>query len=85
MLLQSHTGRIELLPALPRAWSRGSVQGLCARGGFEVDIEWHDNRLEQAVIRSKLGGSCSIRYGDKTVQFETEVGKIYRLNGQLAR
>ena len=48
-------------------------------------MEWNDGRLEQAVIRSKLGGSCTIRYGDKTVQFETEIGEIYRLNGQLAR
>ncbi len=61
MLLQSHAGAVHLLPALPNAWSEGSVKGLKARGGFLIDMEWKDNQLTNAVITSTLGGKCCIR------------------------
>ena len=76
MLLQSHTGEIHLLPALPATWPTGSVQGLCARGGFEVDIAWEDGKLIKADIHARLGGTCRVRYGDTVVEFHTEEGVI---------
>jgi alpha-L-fucosidase 2 len=61
MILQSHAGEIELLPALPKAWPTGRVAGLCARGGFELDISWQNGKLTNATVRSKLGNNCRIR------------------------
>lgn len=60
MLLQSHEGGIEFLPALPDNWSEGRVKGLVARGGFEIEMEWKDGRLNQAAILSRCGGNCNI-------------------------
>ena len=62
MLLQSHNGIISLLPALPTAWANGDVKGLCARGGFEVSMQWKKNQLTQATIFSKKGGTCELVY-----------------------
>ncbi len=61
MLLQSHARQIALLPALPKAWPSGSVTGLRARGGFEVDIAWKDGRATKAVLRASLDRPLRLR------------------------
>ncbi len=61
MLLQSHTDAIHLLPALPAAWSSGSVSGLKARKGFEVGMQWGGGMLASATIKSLLGNECVLR------------------------
>jgi alpha-L-fucosidase 2 len=84
MLLQSHAGEVELLPALPSAWEKGYIQGLMARGGFEVDINWENGKLKQARILSKLGNPLKLSYKGKTVELSsTKKGKEYILNGNM--
>ena len=61
MLLQSHTGQVHLLPALPAAWKEGSVKGLVARGAFVVSMDWNDRTLIRATVLSKNRGKCIIR------------------------
>ena len=83
MLVQSHANQIELLPALPSSWPTGSVTGLRARGGFEVDITWEKGKLIGAVIRSKAGQPCRVMYGHNTWESNTKIGEIYRLDHNL--
>jgi alpha-L-fucosidase 2 len=64
LLVQSHAGLLQLLPALPSAWPSGKVTGLKARGGFEIDLEWSGGKLARAVVRSKLGGNLRLRTYD---------------------
>jgi alpha-L-fucosidase 2 len=63
MLLQSQAEEIHLLPALPSAWPRGRISGLCARGGVEVSLSWAEGKLLFASLKSKQGGRHSVRYG----------------------
>ncbi len=79
MLLQSQNGEIHLLPALPDVWRSGSVTGLRARGGFEVDIVWAENCLVNARIRSGLGNNAVARYGKHKVQIHLSKGETVKL------
>ena len=88
LLLQSHMGFIQLLPALPDAWAEGAVEGLMARGNFEVDLRWADGKLQEAVITSNAGQPCQVRYGDQTLNFKTKKGQTYTItsvNGKLVK
>ena len=83
MLLQSHDGFLTLLPALPKAWPSGSVTGLRARGGFEVDLAWKDAVLTQGTLRSLRGNRCRLRLGEKVLEVPTEVRASYPLSASL--
>jgi alpha-L-fucosidase 2 len=84
MLLQSGSGVIRLLPALPDAWQEGKVTGLCARGGFVVDMAWKNGKLVSATIHSKLGRPCRVSYHGKTVELKIKKGKSVPLDQDLA-
>jgi alpha-L-fucosidase 2 len=88
MLLQSHTGVLDLLPALPSLWPQGQVSGLRARGGFVVDLNWRDGALQTATIYSQNGGPCRVRSaqpltvngtGDTVTEFSMRAGETYQL------
>lgn len=76
---------VHLLPALPKNLSNGSLNGLMARGGFEVNLEWKDGKLLQAEITSKLGNVLHARLGEKTAMLKTKTGEKIKLNGSLER
>lgn len=72
MLMQSHHGEIELLPALPKTWPSGQVSGLRARGGFVVDLAWKDGKLTEYHIRSPEPREVHVRIGNVTKTVKTE-------------
>jgi alpha-L-fucosidase 2 len=80
MLLQSQNGELHLLPALPQAWGSGTVKGLRARGGYEVDLAWKDGRLTAATVRRVAGeGAGRVRYGEQVVPLSLKAGESRRL------
>jgi alpha-L-fucosidase 2 len=83
MLLQSQNGEIQLLPALPQAWPAGSVKGLRARGGFEVNEQWQAGRLVSATLRSVGGTNAKVRYGEKVLEIQIPRGNSLVLDANL--
>ncbi|HTB82363.1 MAG TPA: hypothetical protein VK742_01800, partial [Candidatus Sulfotelmatobacter sp.] len=81
MLLQSQNDEIQLLPALPAAWSSGKVTGLRARGGFEVEIAWADRKLAYATIHSLNGNPIRLRYGANTKFIQPQKGETLQWDG----
>jgi len=65
MLIQSHEGVIDLLPALPDEWSDGDFKGVCARGGFELNMLWENQEIIKVEVLSKFGNLCRINTGGK--------------------
>ena len=85
MLLQSHTGEIVLLPALPNAWADGSTRGLRARGAYEVDLAWEDGQLTRATIHAERGGPLLVRWREQTWEFETKPGQTLTVRPRNAQ
>jgi alpha-L-fucosidase 2 len=76
LLVQSHEGYIHLLPALPEALSSGEVKGLVVRGGFVIDMKWENGALESAVIHSRLGGNCRVKYNGTLVSRDSRLTPV---------
>ena len=80
MLVQSHTGEIVILPALPTVWENGTVKGLCCRGGFVIDeLTWKNGEPVVLKIRSTVGGPLKVKCGALSMSTETAKGKVYNL------
>jgi alpha-L-fucosidase 2 len=79
MLVQSNETEIRLLPALPDAWERGSVKGICARGGFEIAMEWNAKALKKVIVFSKNGGKTTLICGDKNKTVTLKKGQKMEL------
>jgi len=79
-LLQSHMGYIELLPALPDAWTSGELKGICARGGYVLDFGWQQGQLQQLTVKATANGTCELRYKSEQLQFNVQKGKTYHFH-----
>lgn len=83
MLVQSHTKYIDILPALPSALPDGTVKGICARGGFVLNMQWQAGKLVSLEVLSKAGQPLLLRYNGKVKEITTMKNKSYRFNASL--
>jgi len=83
MIIQSHTKYIDLLPALPAELPDGEIKGICARGGFVMNLRWSAGKLWELVIVSNMGQPCLLRYEGKVLHIASQKGKRYTVNGNL--
>jgi len=84
MLIQSHAGELELLPALPEIWKTGHIRGAMARGGFETDIEWENGELKTVSVTSKLGNPLKLTYRNLVFKLDaTDKGRTYSFDKNL--
>ncbi|NOU64039.1 glycoside hydrolase family 95 protein [Paenibacillus sp. LMG 31461] len=98
LLMQSHAGELNLLPALPKAWPSGRISGIRARGGYELDLDWADGKLRSAAIRASQSGRCQVRTAvpiaveaadweqveDGVIAFTAEAGRSYTITADFA-
>jgi alpha-L-fucosidase 2 len=82
MLLQSSENEIRLLPALPDAWENGSVKGICARGGYEISMDWTQKKLKNLIIYAKADGKTTLICGDKKKEINLKKGQRLELDWQ---
>ena len=75
MLMQSGDDKIELLPALPDSWSTGSITGICARGGFEISLNWEEMKLTTTIVKAKVAGEATLVYGSRQKDIMLEAGQ----------
>jgi len=80
MIMQSHMGVIDLLPAIPQAWKDGSISGLRARGGFEIDMDWKNSKPQYVKVLSNAGELLKIKHNDTIIEIETKKGEEYIFN-----
>ena len=80
MLVQSTENEIHLLPAIPDVWESGSVKGICARGGFEVSMDWKNKSVEKLRILAKNSGKTTLYFGSLKKEINLNKGQVWELN-----
>lgn len=85
MLVQSHTPYVDILPALPAAFANGEVKGICARGGFVMDMQWKEGKLQQLKVVSKAGMPLKLRYNGIVKKVSTTKNGVYIFDGSLSK